>query len=250
VTQNLIKPNPVIPDGTTQMPEPIQTPEEGTEVVEQPTETPAEPSQPAPPAPPAPKPEETVDYWKDKFSASASENERLREAQAARERAEQESTNQPTDSELRQAFPSWDLYDDTQKEFARETFAAKRTAANAQKIAETLQRNNEWNTSVEMAILSTPVLQGKEQAFRQYASQQKYRGAPMELLVSGFLGTAPAAPAPAPTPKPGLEPGNGGPRTPERPKPLTTEQLSTLRQTDPKAYQEYLKTHKIEDIDL
>src|SRR5690348_12248291 len=117
------------------MPESIQTPEEGTEVVEQPTETPAEPSQPTPPP---------VDYEK-KFKESQKENELLREAERKRQEAEQDLTKEPTDSEYRKAFPSWDAYDETQKELARETYAARQTATNAAKTATELRTEREWN---------------------------------------------------------------------------------------------------------
>jgi hypothetical protein len=215
---------------------PIQTSEEETEAVKPEPET--KPAEPAPAAP-------VIDYEK-KFQESARENQLLREAQAEREKAEQELTKEPTDSELKAAFPSWDVYDDTQKEFARRTFAAERTAVKASAAAQELKSDQSWNTSIELAITSDAALQGKEQAFRQFASQPKYRNSPMDLLVGAFLQKAPPSETPKMTPKPGLEPGNGGPRSSEKPKTLTTEQLTALRTTSPKAYQDYLKTHDIE----
>lgn len=224
------------------MPDPeIQTPKEGTDPVPVVTD-PKPPEPPVQPTPPA------VDYEK-KFKESQKENELMREAEAARVRAEQESTKEPTDSELKQAFPSWDIYDDTQKEFARRTFGAERTAASARAIAQKLSDDQSWNASIEVVVTSDPALQGKEQAFRQFASQPKYRNVPMDLLVSAFLQKAPPSETPRTTPKPGLEPGNGGPRDSEKPKTLTTEQLTALRTTSPKAYQDYLKTHDI-DVDV
>ena len=50
-------------------------------------------------------------------------------------------------------------------------------------------------------------------------------------------------PNPNPAPTPGLEPGNGGPRTPDRPKLLTAEELATLRKTDERGYVAYVKAH-------
>lgn len=222
------------------MPEPIQTPQEGTEKVPPVATPPAEPAQPAPPA---------VDYEK-KFKESQKENELLREAEAARRKAaEQDLTKEPTESELKAAFPSWDLYDEPQKEFAKRTFAAERTALNATQIARKLQDDQSWNTSIELSVSSDPRLQGKEQAFRQYASQPKYRNIPMEVLISAFLGEAAPAPAPRTTPKPGLEPGNGGPRTPDKPKLITSSELQALRKSDEKEYMKYIRTHDISQIE-
>lgn len=225
---------------------PIQTPP-GTDPVP-PVATPPE----QPPTPPAePKPEETVDYWKNKFSQSSREANLLREAEEARKKAEQDSTKQPTESDLRQAFPSWDGMTETEKDLARESLVTRRMAESAGKLSQEQQAINSWNTSIELAIASNDALLGKEQLFRQFASQPKYRGTDMTLLVDAFLHkNAPApAPAPAPTPRPGLEPGNGGPRTPDKPKTLSADELKAMRTTDPKGYQDYLKTHEV-DIDL
>jgi len=141
--------------------------------------------------------------------------------------------------------------DDTQKELARRTFAAERNAQSARQMAEAQQQERSWNTSIELVISSDPALQGKEQDFRQYASKPQYRNVPMDVLVASFLqkqGGAP--PAPKTTPKPGLEPGNGGPRTPERPKQLSATELAALRTSDEKAYMEYVKTHDVNVDDL
>ena len=64
----------------------------------------------------------------------------------------------------------------------------------------------------------------------------------MEVLISAFLGEAAPAPAPRTTPKPGLEPGNGGPRTPDKPKLITSSELQALRKSDEKEYMKYIRT--------
>ncbi|HEY1757951.1 MAG TPA: hypothetical protein VGG72_21455 [Bryobacteraceae bacterium] len=191
------------------------------------------------------KPEDTVEFWKDKFSASSSEANLLREAEAARVKAQQEQTKEPTESDLRTAFPLWDSMSDTEKELARRTLGAERLAGTASQLAREQQAERSWNTSIELVLTSNNALQGKEQAFRQYASRPQYRGVPMDVLVNSFLQTQGTAPAPTVTPKPGLESGNGGPRTPEKPKNLSGDELAALRKTDQKAYEQYLKTHDI-----
>jgi hypothetical protein len=203
------------------------------------------------------KPEEkvesapAVDYEK-KFAESTRENQLLQEKLKAQEAARQELTKEPTDSDLKAAFPSWELMDDTQKELARRTYAAERTAQSTRQIVEGQQLEREWNTNIELVVSSDPALQGKEQDFRQYASKPQYRNIPMDVLVASFLqkqGGAP--PAPRTTPKPGLETGNGGPRTPEKPKQLSADDLALLRKTDEKAYMDYVKTHdiKVDELD-
>jgi hypothetical protein len=191
------------------------------------------------------KPEDTVEFWKDKFSASSSEANLLREAEVARQKAQQEKTTEPTEPELRTAFPLWDSMSDTEKELARRTERAERIGGNAAQLAQSIQADRSWATSIELVLASNNALQGKEQAFRQYASKPQYKGVPMELLVDAFLQKNGDAPAPVVTPKPGLEPGSGGPRTTEKPKALTSEELSALRTSDYKAYERYIKTHDV-----
>ncbi len=129
---------------------------------------------------------------------------------------------------------------------ARELFVTKSTAGKAAQTAQSIQAKESLNTSIELVVTSNPALQGKEQAFRSYASRPQYRGVPMDVLVNSFLQTQGSAPAPKVTPRPGLETGQGGPRTTEKPKGLSMDELKALRTSDPKKYQDYLKTHEVE----
>lgn len=191
------------------------------------------------PAPAAP----AVDYEK-KFAASTTENQILTARIVELEKAGKVLTTEPTDSELRAAYPEWDQLSDFEKRTARTSFNAERIAARADQTVKQLQDERSWSTSIELAVSSDPALQGKEQEFRQFASKPQYRNVPMEVLVSAFLQKSGAAPqSPKPTPKPGLETGTGGPRTPDKPNLLTAEQLSALRKSDEKAYIAYIKAH-------
>jgi hypothetical protein len=219
------------------MPDPNPTP--GTDPVP-PVITPEQP-----PVPPTVPP---VDYEK-KFSESSRENQILRERIAAEEKARQELTKEPTDSDIRTAFPNWEEMSETEKGLARRTLNAERTAQSAAQKADAVNSDREWNTSLEIAVTSNAALQGKEQQFKQYASKPQYRNVPMDVLVDAFLNKFPAAPS-NPTPKPGLEPGSGGPRKPETPNKISAENLQLLRKTNPKAYAEYIKKHSLEDMDL
>src|ERR1019366_5507749 len=109
-----------------------------------------------------------VDYAQ-KFADSTRENQLLRERIAAEEKARQESTKEPTDSDLRTAFPEWDLMSDTEKRLANRTLRAERIGGQAAQQVQEINSDRSWNTSIELAVASNPTLQGKEQAFRQYA---------------------------------------------------------------------------------
>lgn len=209
------------------------------------TEKPQPEVTPAEPKPTAPQ----VDYEK-KFAESTRENQLLRERIAAEERVRQEQTKEPTDSEYRAAFPEWDALDDSQKADKRRIYNAERAALRAQQGIQELKDERSWNTSIELAIAANSALQGREQAFRQYASKPQYRNVPSDVLVDAFLGKN-ASPEPSkPTPRPGLETGTGGPKTPEKPRTLDGDQLRALRKTDEKAYVEYIRTHDIDSDNL
>jgi hypothetical protein len=226
-------PDPNLPPGDGKQPEPVAP---------QPASEPTVP--PNPPAPPAAEP---IDYEK-KFAESTKENQILAARLADAERNRKELTNEPTDSELQAAFPEWELMTDTEKRLARETFSAKRIATSLQQKEQEREAKSAWNTDLELTIAKNPSLQGKEQAFKDFANKPTHRGAPLATLVSAFLFESSSAPSPAPSPTPsapGLEPGNGGPRAPEKPKVLSGEELANLRKADQRAYLEYIKTHDI-----
>jgi len=219
------------------------------------TETPQPESEPTVPETPADEPaadagEPEIDY-KAKFAESTREAQILAaQLEAERRRNSQELTNEPTESDLQAAFPEWEMMTDTEKTIARRTFKAERTASSLQQKDEEREAQSRWNTDLEMTIAANPSLLGKEQAFKTFANKPTHRGAPLETLVSAFLFESSSLPsAPRPTPKPGLLPGNGGPRGSDKPKLLSGEELKTLRQTDTNAYREYVKTHPMSEFE-
>src|SRR4051794_12713904 len=135
-----------------------------------PTETePVEPETVIPPVEPATPPTPPEPDYKEKFSQSTSENQILQARIAELEKSGKDLTKEPTDSDLKAAFPEWDSLTDFEKRMARETYEAKRLAAAASQSVGKLQDERAWNTSIELAVSSDPALQGKEQAFRQFA---------------------------------------------------------------------------------
>lgn len=235
-------PDPNLLPETDEQPETVTTPQPESEPTVPPT------TELAPVADPQPE----IDY-KAKFSESTRENQVLA-AQLEQERqrnARRELTTEPTDSDLVAAFPDWDIMTDTEKRLARQSFSANRIASTLQEEREQEKAERQWNTDLELTIAHKPSLHGKELAFKEFAKKPTHRGAPVETLVSAFLFESSSTPSatPAPTPQPGLLPGNGGPRESDKPKLLSGDELKQLRQTDEKAYKEYIRTHDITQID-
>jgi hypothetical protein len=184
---------------------------------------------------------------KKKFGASTTENQVLTERLKAEENARKELTKEPTDSDLKAAFPEWEQMTETEKMLARRTFNSERISQSALTTVSKFQSEREWQTSIELAS-TDPALLGKEDAFKKYASKPQYRNVPAEVLRDAFLGTL--SPESRPAPKPGLQPGNGGPRNDPKPKGITSDDLSAMRRNSPREYEKYIKTHPIDLSDL
>lgn len=238
---------------TTKMPDPnlpLETDEQPETVTPQPSsETTVPPITPATTtlADPAPQP---IDY-ETKFKESTREAQILAARLAEYEKPpRKELTNEPTDSDLQAAFPEWDVMTDTERKLARQSFTATRIASSLQQKEHEREAQTRWNTDLELIIASKPALQGKEQAFKDFAKKPTHKGAPLETLVSAFLFESSSNPSPVPssTPQPGLLPGNGGPREAEKPKLISATELKTLRVTDEKAWREYITTHDVSEI--
>ncbi len=224
-------PKPLEWDGHNSMPPeidpnlPPQTDEQPEPVAPQPEIEPTVPPIVEPPVVEPPKDE--IDY-KAKFAASTSEAQILAARLAELEKNSKGLTNEPTDSDLQAAFPDvdWTAADNFTKSIARKTLAAERVTSSFQQKEQEREAAVRWNTDLEFAIASNPTLQGKEQAFKAFASKPTHKE--LRFLRSCQHSSSKLRPLPhrTPTPKaPGLLPGNGGPRGPEKAKIIAPEAL-------------------------
>ncbi len=227
------------------------TPEDGTvpaqEEPQNPEQPVTEPTAPQQPEPEKPDETETVEFWKNKATEQAAENivlnGKLKDIQPRRE-----TILDPTDEEVRARFPStFDYMTDTEKALARGQVIADHKADAAMQKQSEREEQERWTNAIESAIIANHRLEGRERAFREFASKPSHRGAPVSVLVDAFLHKHGTSAQPKRDPQPGLEPGSGGPREPEKPKTLSGEDLAKLRRDDHKAYREYVRTH---DVDI
>jgi hypothetical protein len=224
------------------------TPENGTEqvqeepqIIQEPESEPTLESQQEP----EPKPEETVDFWKNKATEQATENIVLN-GKVKKYESRGELTNQPTETELRAAFPTWEFMTETEKDLSRRQLISERKADLALAAQQKRDEDEKWNNSLEFAITSNPDLSGKERDFKEFASKPTHRGAPVDVLVDAFLHKS-STPTPKPTPRQVLEPGSGGPKEPVTPKKVTLEEAKVIRETDYKRYMQLVKSGQIEE---
>ena len=177
-----------------------------------------------------------------KFAESTREAQIL--AAKNKQLEERHNISQPTEDDLRKAFPTFDYMTDTEKDLARGTYLAKVSADEARADKRERDAEAQWNREIESFVITDPKLQGREDEFKKFANKKTHKGAPLDVLKAAFLYEVPATVPKAAAP--GLESGSGGPREPVA-KGMKPEDLAALRKTDYRAYQEYVQNN---DIDI
>jgi len=220
----------------------IETPEE--ETPETPVEEPKEEE----------KPQEDDDELKKKLSASARENQKIYAKNRVINKAliEAEETPEPTEKELAQEFPDWDTLSDVEKAMAKETVVSRRWRQSISKAKEQATKIEKWTESVETflddpkTLVDIPELEGKTDAFKEFATKEENNSVPFKTLVGAFLYDQSKGKV---THKGKMfENGSGGPNEKPQPKSdrLTLEESRRLRESDYAKWKEYLSAGKIE----
>jgi hypothetical protein len=230
-------------DEGVESPVPEPAPEQpDNEEEDQSEKTEADPAQPQTPAAP--------DY-ETKFKESAKEGILQHERVKLRDaRIEQlTKTENPTDEELRAKYPWWDNaeVDEATRAFYRNDLIKEKRLARTENIALTLSEKLEYNEKLD-DFIEDPAeefkgLKGKEMEFKRFAKRKENIGIPIDKLAKAFLfDVKDELPKNhKPTPKPGLETGQGGPKTIEKAQALTPEQEMELMTKDPGRYAELVR---------
>ena len=248
------------------MPEPIQTPDEGTEQeittpqAGEEMETPQTPSEEAEPSleepqeQPSPEPQPQSDY-KEKFVHSQRESilnaERVKVKDAQIESLTKQDT--PTDEAMRQLYPEWDGLDEYNKRvLLRQETLAMQTRILAEQQEDKARRKLEDEVDSVMDDPKFSKLKGREAEFKRFALTPANRGLSAEVIAKAFLFDADeAAPQPAGDPPPkvneALPTGSGGPRGPQKSTKISIEEAAKIKNTDYKRYIQLLKSGQIEE---
>lgn len=197
-----------------------------------------------PQTPPAP------DY-KEKFTQSAKEGILQHERVKLRDaRIEQlTKTENPTDDELRAKYPWWDNaeVDEATRTFYRGELIKEKRLARTENIALTLSEKLEYNEKLDDFIEDPSEefkgLRGKEMEFKRFAKRKENIGIPIDKLAKAFLfDVKDELPKDHKlSPRPGLERGQGGPKTVEKAQALTPEQEMELMTKDPGRYADLVR---------
>lgn len=190
---------------------------------------------------------------KEKLSASARENQKIYAKNRVINQALEEADEipEPTEEELEKEYKDWDSATEFEKISLKEALISKRWRAKISEAKEQATKIEKWNDSVESFIddpknlIEYPDLEGKTEAFKEYATQESSNSVPFNILVSAFLHQHASSNKPHKGKM--FETGSGGPN--ETPRlnngMLTIEQGAKLKQQDYAKYREYLKAGKI-----
>ena len=206
------------------------------------------------PTPPTPEPAKPLPPAEERLKESTKEAQKLAEDVKISQEALHEANNlpEPTEDELKTEFKDWETMDDTTRHLAKEALLNKRFREYVNKATEETRAFKAWQDKVETyldnpeTLVHVPALEGKQDAFKEYANDKSRRGVSLGILVSAFLHDMEVNKKPKIKGKM-LETGSGGPNGSPKLKSdkLTVEQGMALRQSNYAKYKEYLIAGKI-----
>lgn len=107
--------------------------------------------------------------------------------------ADAEDVTEPTEEELKQEYPDWDVMSDTERKFAQEAVISKKWRTIISQAKQQATKIEKWNQTVKDFIddpatyIEHPDLEGKTTQFMTFATDEKNNNVPMNILVSAFL---------------------------------------------------------------
>lgn len=187
------------------------------------------------------------------YQESTREAQRLAEENKKMDLAMHDALNigDPTDEELRTVYPQWEDMSDTERMLAKDNYINKKKLSIIEKAAGERRTVDAWNEKVDKytdnpkLYIAVPELEGKQEAFKEYAKDKSRRNVSFSLIVSAFLHDY--------NKNKKVNRGQmfetGSSRAPEKSKPksdkLTVEQGRALMHTNYKEYARLLKEGKI-----
>lgn len=191
---------------------------------------------------------------KQKAIRATTEAQKLNEDKKKVIQAQHEANNlaEPTEEELRAKYPDWDLMEASIKEIAKDNLHFKKKLEIIDQANEETRTTQEWSDKVSEYIENPatlnhhPELEGKEDAFKAYATDKTRRNINLTLVVSAFLHDYEQTKAP---PKKGkmFETATKGSNEKQKiSDKISTDEAAILMKTDYNKYKEMLLAGKIE----
>lgn len=206
------------------------------------------------PKPEPPKKETPPVDFKKKFGDSTRRNQIVESQLKELQKVIGDITQQeiPTDEEMRVTDADWEYRSDFEKNMAIKTVVLERRQNKILATLGNITKETEDSTKLTQYIESEPKLQGKEDAFYEFATKPSNKGASMEVLLNAFLFEVKDETPSDPTPKPKETPPSLSRATPSGGNPpikknvaYSPEEIKHIRTTDHKRYNKLVREGKI-----
>jgi hypothetical protein len=197
------------------------------------------------------KPEETAEYWKEKFANSTREAqiEFERRKQAEKERDELAKPKEITDDLMKEKYPDWDNYDDAVKATLKNQIKLEQEVTTLKQSQNEYLNERKWDNQIKSFLdenEETEVYSIKDKdAFKKFCNKADRKGMNLDVLAKAYLFEAKDEDNPAPKKGSMLENGSGQGASKKHTtdkKEYTADDAKRLRQNNPKEYERLVKS--------
>jgi hypothetical protein len=144
---------------------------------------------------PEPVKEEPKPDLEKKLSASAKENQKIYAKNRVLNKAivEADQMAEPTEEELMVEFPDWDVMSDTERKLAKKSVVSDRWTNKIKEASNQVAKIEKWTESVDtfaddpQTLIDNPELEGKTDAFKEFATREANNSVPFNILIGAFL---------------------------------------------------------------
>lgn len=204
-------------------------------------------------------PEDSAEYWKNKFSESSRENqlERERRKKAEEDLEAMRKPKEVTDDTMKEQYPDWDAYDDGVKAALKKQVIQDQEIQELKKQTTEYHNERKWSGKVQSFLDEDSEtekfgLSGKEAEFRKFVNRPERKGMDLDILAGAFLHEVEKEGRSKPKPqKKGdmLNSGSGNGATKKHTsdkKEYSAEDAKRLRENNPKLYERLVRTGKLD----
>lgn len=198
--------------------------------------------------------EPSKELYKNKFKASSREAQRIAAKNRVMNQAiiDAEGIPDPTEEQLQKEFTDWDVMNETERTLAKETVISRSWRQAISQGKEQATKIERWNESVEQfvddpkTLIDIPELEGKTEAFQEFATRDENNSVPFHTLVGAFLYEHSKENKPHKGRM--FETGSGGPNDKPKPKDgkISLEEGRRLRETNYDKWKELNAAGKID----
>jgi len=197
------------------------------------------------------KPEETVEYWKEKFGHSTREAQLIAERERVANQKLEELTKpkEITDEVMKEKYPDWDNYDDAVKATLKNQIKLEQEVTNLKQSQSEYLNERKWENQVKSFLdenEETEIYSIKDKdAFRKFCNRADRKGMNLDILAKAYLFEAKDEDKPAPKKGSMLENGSGQGASKKHTtdkKEYTAEDAKRLRENNPKEYERLIKS--------